>query len=90
MINVSSKALNNLCKAYQIKDSDLTFLGGGREDSDGIAYFYYFEGQKKVLNLLILMLQTVISFYMISLYRFKAFCLICQAVCLIMYITKNL
>lgn len=53
MINVSSKALNSLCKAYQIKDSDLTFLGGGREDSDGIAYFYYFEGHKKVLKILV-------------------------------------
>lgn len=52
MINVSSKALNYLCKAYQIKDSDLTFLGGGREDSDGIAYSYYLEGHKKVLKIL--------------------------------------
>lgn len=41
MINVTLKALNNLCSTYQIKDSDLTFLGGGREDSDGIAYSYY-------------------------------------------------
>jgi Ser/Thr protein kinase RdoA (MazF antagonist) len=52
MINVTSKALINLCNTYQTKDSDLTFLGGGREDSDGIAYSYYLAGHKKVLKIL--------------------------------------
>ena len=52
MIKVTSKALTNLCNTYQVKDTDLTFLGGGREDSDGIAYTYYLKGNKKVLKIL--------------------------------------
>lgn len=50
MIKVSSNALNNLCKVYQISESDLAFLGGGREDSDGIAYSYSSDGKKRCLK----------------------------------------
>ncbi len=52
MITVSAKALATLCHAYDIHEKDLIFLGGGREDSDGIAYFYQKSGQKKVLKIL--------------------------------------
>ncbi len=52
MIKVSADALSALCKAYGIREDALIFLGGGREDSDGIAYFYQKDGQKKVLKFL--------------------------------------
>jgi Ser/Thr protein kinase RdoA (MazF antagonist) len=52
MIKVPAKVLTQLCHTYGIKDTDLTFLGGGREDSDGIAYTYDVPGQKKVLKIL--------------------------------------
>lgn len=52
MIKVTDKALASLCGSYQIKTGDLTFLGGGREDSDGIAYSYRANGNKKVLKIL--------------------------------------
>lgn len=52
MVNVTPEVLDKLCDAYQIKASDLTFIGGGREDSDGIAYSYYSNGIKKVLKIL--------------------------------------
>lgn len=52
MITVSEKALSHLCHSYGIKEADLSFLGGGREDSDGIAYSYHSKGQKKVLKIL--------------------------------------
>lgn len=52
MIKVSANALSHLCRSYGIKEEDLSFLGGGREDSDGIAYVYYHKGQKKVFKIL--------------------------------------
>lgn len=52
MIKVSTDALSHLCHSYGIKEEGLTFLGGGREDSDGIAYTYYDKGQRKVLKIL--------------------------------------
>lgn len=51
MIKVPVDVLTNLCKAYEIKDTDLLFLGGGREDSDGIAYRYQFHNNKMVLKI---------------------------------------
>jgi Ser/Thr protein kinase RdoA (MazF antagonist) len=54
MIKVSQAALSNLCAAYRFKDSELTYLGGGREDSDGIAYLYNQGGQSKVLKIMAL------------------------------------
>ena len=32
MITVSEKALSHHCHSYGIKEADLSFLGGGRED----------------------------------------------------------
>jgi amicoumacin kinase len=52
MIQVTADALDYLCKTYQIGSSDLTFLGGGREDSDGVAYRYTSDGKTKVLKIL--------------------------------------
>jgi Ser/Thr protein kinase RdoA (MazF antagonist) len=52
MIKVSEKAFSQLCHSYDIKGENLSFLGGGREDSDGIAYVYDNKGQKKVLKIL--------------------------------------
>ncbi len=53
MIKVSETALSHLCHSYGINKENLSFLGGGREDSDGIAYVYYNnKGQKKVFKIL--------------------------------------
>lgn len=52
MIKVNTEALLKLCHSYRIKEEDLTFLGGGRGDSDGIAYSYNDKGQKKVFKIL--------------------------------------
>jgi Ser/Thr protein kinase RdoA (MazF antagonist) len=52
MIKVPSNVLKKLCLAYQTTDADITYLGGGREDSDGIAYTYYLKDKKMVLKIL--------------------------------------
>jgi Ser/Thr protein kinase RdoA (MazF antagonist) len=52
MIKVPSNVLAQLCLAYQTTDTDITYLDGGREDSDGIAYTYYRKDKKMVLKIL--------------------------------------
>lgn len=52
MIKVPANVLSHLCRSYGMKEEDLSFLGGGREDSDGIAYIYFSKNQKKVLKIL--------------------------------------
>ncbi len=52
MIEVPSNVLAQMCLTYQTTAADLTYLGGGREDSDGIAYSYDRNGRKMVLKLL--------------------------------------
>ncbi|MDR3595636.1 hypothetical protein [Clostridium sp.] len=52
MIKVPSNVLKKLCLAYQTTDADITYLGGGREDSDGIAYTYYLKDKKWFLRFL--------------------------------------
>jgi len=54
MIKVPSNVLALLCLAYQTTDTDITYLGGGREDSDGIAYSYYLNDKKMVLKILVM------------------------------------
>jgi Ser/Thr protein kinase RdoA (MazF antagonist) len=41
-----------MCLAYQTTNDNITYLGGGREDSDGIAYSYYLKDKKMVLKIL--------------------------------------
>lgn len=52
MIKVTEHALSYLCHSYGIKEEGLSFLGGGRGDSDGITYLYLHKGQRKVLKIL--------------------------------------
>lgn len=52
MIKVPEPALSYLCHSYEIKPENLKYLGGGREDSDGIAYVYQDKGGKKVFKVL--------------------------------------
>lgn len=52
MIKVTEHALAALSKAFHTKPDELLFLGGGREDSDGIAYTYDAHGRKMVLKVL--------------------------------------
>jgi Ser/Thr protein kinase RdoA (MazF antagonist) len=52
MIKVPSNVLATLCLAYQTTATDITYLGGGREDSDGIAYTFYLNDKKMVLKIL--------------------------------------
>lgn len=52
MIKVSEPALTYICRSFGIQDKDLDFLGGGRGDSDGITYVYFYKGQKRVLKIL--------------------------------------
>ena len=52
MIKVPEPVKAVLLSGYQLHPSDLTFLGGGRIDSDGIAYTFTREGQNFVLKIL--------------------------------------
>jgi amicoumacin kinase len=52
MIPASDKVIEELCKQHGIKKECLQFLGGGNEDSDGIAYLFESKGKKKVLKIL--------------------------------------
>lgn len=57
MKKVAKTALCALCNAYGVSEDSIKFLGGGREDSDGIAYTYDFEGERRVLKILSLPLD---------------------------------
>ncbi|WDV48175.1 phosphotransferase [Clostridiaceae bacterium M8S5] len=50
MINISEKIMGKLLKPYELQVSELEFLGGGREDSDGIVYSYLNKGSKMVFK----------------------------------------
>ena len=52
MEKVSDRAMAELCAALEIDRGILSFLGGGRGDSDGIAYTYPAPGGKMVLKIL--------------------------------------
>lgn len=52
MIPVSDKVMGVLCGQYNVKKDKLQFLGGGNEDSDGIAYLFEVNGRKKVLKII--------------------------------------
>lgn len=46
MINITNKAMTELCEKLAVKEENLSFLGGGREDSDGTVYTFH-DGSKK-------------------------------------------
>lgn len=52
MIELTNQAKVELCEKLSIDLQDLVYLGGGREDSDGIVYTYHEENRKKVLKIL--------------------------------------
>lgn len=52
MIQITEKAMSELCDKLSIDEKGLTFLGGGREDSDGTAYTYLDGTKKRVLKIL--------------------------------------
>lgn len=52
MIKVPEHVLLNLCEKLSIPKGTLSFLGGDREDSDGIVYTYLDQGKKMVLKIL--------------------------------------
>ncbi len=52
MVEISKKILNILCKPYGIDESQLNFLGGGREESEGIVYTYDTTYGERVLKVL--------------------------------------
>lgn len=52
MIKVSKKVLDILCKPYGILNFSLEYLGGGREESEGIVYKYDTKYGKRVLKVL--------------------------------------
>ncbi|SFU48129.1 Ser/Thr protein kinase RdoA involved in Cpx stress response, MazF antagonist [Clostridium sp. DSM 8431] len=52
MVEVSDEILDKLCKPYGISRSQLSFLGGGRKDSDGIVYTYNTKYGERVLKIL--------------------------------------
>jgi Ser/Thr protein kinase RdoA (MazF antagonist) len=52
MVTVSDNVLTQLCKQQNICKDQLQFLGGGRVDSDGIAYTFVDNGKQKVLKIL--------------------------------------
>lgn len=57
MIAVEKHVLESLCKKIGTSIDQITYLGGGREDSDGIVYTYFENGKKKVLKILALELE---------------------------------
>ena len=52
MIKVPEIVKSCLASGFQVESTDLTYLGGGRIDSDGIAYTYTRDGQSFVLKIL--------------------------------------
>ena len=52
MIHITDKAMKELCEKLAIDEKKITFLGGGREDSDGTVYTYLDGQKKKVLKIL--------------------------------------
>ncbi len=52
MIKVTEKVMSELCDKLSVSVKGLEFLGGGREDSDGIVYMYDSNGGRKVLKIL--------------------------------------
>lgn len=52
MIQITDKAKMELCEKLSINLQRLTYLGGGREDSDGTVYTYHEGTRKKVLKIL--------------------------------------
>jgi Ser/Thr protein kinase RdoA (MazF antagonist) len=52
MINVPENVLSTLATGFQVQPGGLTFLGGGRLDSDGIVYTYARDHQPYVLKIL--------------------------------------
>ncbi len=52
MINVTEKAMAEICGKLAIDEKGLEFIGGGREDSDGSVYTYNSNNCKMVLKIL--------------------------------------
>lgn len=52
MKTISDTIVKQLCEKCNILHNELTFLGGGREDSDGILYTFTQEGKKQVIKIL--------------------------------------
>lgn len=52
MIKITDKSMKELCEKLSISQKELSFLGGGREDSDGTVYTYQEGNKKKVLKIL--------------------------------------
>lgn len=52
MINITNKAMTELCEKLAVKEENLSFLGGGREDSDGTVYTFHDSSKKKILKIL--------------------------------------
>ncbi|MBE5963278.1 MAG: hypothetical protein E7256_18165 [Lachnospiraceae bacterium] len=52
MIPITDYAMDTLCEKLGIFKEGLTYLAGGREDSDGTIYTYDEKGKKKVLKIL--------------------------------------
>lgn len=52
MIKITENAMRELCEKLSIRHQDLSFLGGGREDSDGTVYVYNQVNKKMVLKIL--------------------------------------
>lgn len=52
MIKVTKNAMAEICDKLSIYEKELKFLGGGREDSDGIVYTYDANNSKMVLKIL--------------------------------------
>ena len=52
MIEVTKKAQKEILEKLSIQEKNIEFLGGGREDSDGIVYSYQSNGKKMVLKIL--------------------------------------
>lgn len=52
MIKVTENAMAEICGKLSIDEKELEFLGGGRGDSDGIAYTYNLGSKRMVLKIL--------------------------------------
>lgn len=52
MIKITDKAMRELCEKLDVNKEKLSFLGGGREDSDGTVYTFNKGNKKKILKIL--------------------------------------
>jgi len=52
MIPVPSSVLESLAHSFEAKPTSLSHFGGGRQESDGVAYVYRYENARRLIKVM--------------------------------------